>query len=113
MRPRIAGLNETLPKKCESNNNIEIIWLLNLLNLNDKRYPVTVREVFDSKGAFVQNAEGLEIGKELLIQKMMGYISYVLILVTFLAGLVGGCAVYRMTSDSSFTTLQTTEPEEL
>jgi hypothetical protein len=59
------------------NDYQEIIWLLNLLNLNDKRYPVTVREVFDSKGAFVQNAEGLEIGKELLIQKMMGYISYV------------------------------------
>ena len=59
------------------NDYQEIIWLLNLLNLNDKRYPITVREVFDSKGAFVQNAEGLEIGKELLIQKMMGYISYV------------------------------------
>ena len=59
------------------NDYQEIIWLLNLLNLNDKRYPVTVREVFDSKGAFIQNAEGIEIGKELLIQKMMGYISYV------------------------------------
>jgi len=59
------------------NDYQEIIWLLNLLNLNDKRYPITLREVFDSKGTFVQNTEGQEIGKELLIQKMMGYISYV------------------------------------
>jgi hypothetical protein len=59
------------------NDYQEIIWLLNLLNLNDKRYPVTIREIFDSNGAFVQNVEGVEIGKELLIQKMMGYISYV------------------------------------
>ncbi len=59
------------------NDYQEIIWLLNLLNLNDKRYPVTTKEIFDSKGAFVQNTEGEEIGRELLIQKMMGYVSYV------------------------------------
>ena len=59
------------------NDYQEIIWLLNLLNLNDKRYPITTREIFDSKGAFIQNTEGEEIGRELLIQKMMGYVSYV------------------------------------
>ena len=59
------------------NDYQEIIWLLNVLNLNDKRFPITVRDIFDSKGNFIQNKEGVEIGKELLIQKMTGYISYV------------------------------------
>ena len=59
------------------NDYQEIIWLLNVLNLNDKRYPITIRDVFDSKGNFIQNKDGVEVGKELLIQKMTGYISYV------------------------------------
>jgi len=59
------------------NSYSEIIWLLNLLNLNDKRYPIKDKEVFDKKGNFKQNDDGEEIGKELLIQKMLGYISYV------------------------------------
>ena len=59
------------------NDYQEIIWLLNVLNLNDKRFPISVKEIFDSKGNFVENKEGVEIGKELLIQKMTGYISYV------------------------------------
>ena len=59
------------------NDYQEIIWLLNVLNLNDKRFPIKVSEIFDSKGNFIQNADGVEIGKELLIQKMTGYISYV------------------------------------
>ena len=59
------------------NDYQEIIWLLNVLNLNDKRFPIKLNEIFDSKGNFIQNADGVEIGKELLIQKMTGYISYV------------------------------------
>ena len=59
------------------NDYQEIIWLLNVLNLNDKRYPITIRDIFDSKGNFIQNKDGVEIGKELLIQKMTGYVSYV------------------------------------
>ena len=59
------------------NSYSEIIWLLNLLNLNDKRFTVSDKEIFDKKGNFVQNSEGIETGKELLIQKMLGYVSYV------------------------------------
>ena len=55
----------------------EIIWLLNVLNLNDGRFPISLRDVFDSKGNFIENTNGEEIGKQLLIQKMTGYISYV------------------------------------
>jgi len=54
----------------------EIIWILNLLLLNDKRYPITQREVFTTKGTF-QTQKGEEIGKDLLIRKSTGYVSYV------------------------------------
>jgi len=59
------------------NSYKEIVWLLNLMNLNDHRYPITVKELFDSDGNFLINEKGKEIGKELLIQKSTGYISYV------------------------------------
>ena len=47
------------------------------MNLNDNRYPITVKEMFNSVGDFLKDADGNEIGKELLIQKSTGYISYV------------------------------------
>ena len=56
------------------NDYQEIIWLLTVLNLDDKRFPITIRDIFDAKGNFIQNKDGVEIGKELLIQKMTGYI---------------------------------------
>ena len=59
------------------NSYSEIIWLLNLLNLNDKRFPIRDKEIFDKRGNFVQDSDGNEIGKDLLIQKMTGYVSYV------------------------------------
>ena len=59
------------------NSYTEIIWLINLLNLNDKRFPISENEIFDKKGNFVVNGDGREIGKDLLIQKIIGYISYV------------------------------------
>jgi len=54
----------------------EIIWILNLLLLNDKRYPITEREVFTLKGEF-QTQKGEQTGKDLLIRKATGYVSYV------------------------------------
>jgi len=59
------------------NDHQEIIWITNLLNLNDKRFPIHSREVFDARGNFVQDEDGQDIGKELLVQKITGYISYV------------------------------------
>jgi hypothetical protein len=49
----------------------EILWLLNLMNLNDNRFFLKNDDVFDNNGKFKKN------GKELLIQKMTGYISFV------------------------------------
>ena len=59
------------------NSYTEIIWLMNLLNVNDGRFPVRENEIFNRKGNLVVDGEGRAIGRELLIQKVTGYISYV------------------------------------
>lgn len=53
------------------NSYKEIIWLLNLMNINDKRAKIDVKDVFDKNGNFKKN------GEELLTQKATGYISFV------------------------------------
>ena len=53
------------------NNYKEIIWLLNLMNMNDRRAKIDVKDVFDKYGNFKKN------GQELLIRKATGYISFV------------------------------------
>ena len=58
------------------NDYREIIWLTNLLNLNDNRFPISISDVFDHKGDFIVK-DGEQIGKNLLIQKLTGYVSYV------------------------------------
>ena len=58
------------------NSVAEIIWLINLMNTNDKRATIGLKEVFDSTGNLKVN-DGVETGKELLIQKATGYVSYV------------------------------------
>ena len=55
----------------------EIIWLLNLMNMNDRRAIIEIRDIFDADGNFRKNEAGDEIGKELLIRKATGYISFV------------------------------------
>jgi len=49
----------------------EIIWLLNLMNTNDRRGRIEPKDVFDKNGDFKNE------GKELLIRKATGYISFV------------------------------------
>ena len=88
---KVKTSSDNLGKLVEATNNLkllllsatpmfdsysEIIWILNLLLLNDKRYPITQREIFTTKGAF-QTKKGEEIGKDLLIRKSTGYVSYV------------------------------------
>ena len=55
------------------NSYKEIIWIVNLLNLNDKRTKIKVSDVFDEKTGTFKEPEG----KELLIRKITGYISYI------------------------------------
>jgi hypothetical protein len=53
------------------NNYTEIIWLLNIMNTNDRRGKISVSDVFEKSGNFKPG------GEELLIQKATGYISFV------------------------------------
>ncbi len=55
----------------------EIVWLLNLMNINDNRVPISVSDVFDKEGELLVGNDNQEIGKEILIRKMRGYVSYV------------------------------------
>jgi len=59
------------------NSYKEVIWLLNLLNINDGRASISVKDVFNLNGSFKTNEEGEEIGKDLLIRKATGYVSFV------------------------------------
>ena len=58
------------------NNHKEIVWLLNLMNINDGRPTAEIGEIFDSAGN-LKMEDGKEVGKELLISMMNGYVSYV------------------------------------
>lgn len=58
------------------NDPKEILFLINLLNINDNRSILYNKEVFDNdNNLIVKNGE--EIGKQKLIEKANGYISYV------------------------------------
>jgi len=59
------------------NNHKEIILLLNLMNVNDRRSIVSADDIFDKKGDLKVDEMGVEVGKQLLLQKANGYISYV------------------------------------
>jgi hypothetical protein len=56
------------------NSYKEIIWLLNIMNMNDKRAKIDIKNVFDSNGNF-RKEKGK--GEELLIRKATGYVSFV------------------------------------
>jgi hypothetical protein len=58
------------------NDPREIVWLLNLMNVNDRRPPIAVSDVFDRNGNLLQ-INGHDVGAELLRIKSNGYISVV------------------------------------
>jgi len=59
------------------NSYKEIVWLVNLMNLNDNRASIQIKDIFDSQGNFRIDAEGAEVGRALLERKATGYISFV------------------------------------
>ena len=59
------------------NSYKEIVWLLNLMNLNDRRATIEIKDVFDKDGNFKKGPNGEEEGKELLSRKATGYVSFV------------------------------------
>lgn len=66
------------------NSYREIIWLLNIMRINDGRAEIDIREVFNSnpdEGIFVETVEGpgqiIETGRENLRRFSTGYVSYI------------------------------------
>lgn len=59
------------------NSYREILWLVNLMNMNDKRPVLKEKEVFDNEGNFLVDEQGIEIGKINFIKKITGYVSFV------------------------------------
>ena len=60
------------------NTSTEIVPLINIMNTNDNRSTINVKEVFDDRGNLKFNEEtGEKTGEEILTTKMNGYISYV------------------------------------
>ena len=59
------------------NDPSEIIFLLNILNLNDGRSILHVNDIFDKFGNLKISSSGEEIGKQTLQNKTTGYVSYV------------------------------------
>jgi hypothetical protein len=60
------------------NSYKEIVWLVNLLNVNDGRAQIQVSDVFNGDGTFREaKTESEESGEELLRRKLTGYVSYV------------------------------------
>ena len=53
------------------NSYKEIIWLLNLMNMNDRRGIIQTKDVFDKNGNFKEG------GEDVLIRKATGYVSFV------------------------------------
>ena len=89
---KVKTSSDNLGKLVEATNNLkllllsatpmfdsysEIVWILNLLLLNDKRYPINEREIFTTKGAFQTQKGERKLVKNLLIRKSTGYVSYV------------------------------------
>ena len=60
------------------NSHEEIIWMTNLMNLNDKRDEIKISDVFDKYGNFrTKDNNRSEDGRSLLIRKLTGYVSYI------------------------------------
>jgi hypothetical protein len=57
------------------NSPREIIWITNLMNLNDNRSLIKYSDVFDEAGNLIQSKE--DEGEKLLFRKLNGYVSYV------------------------------------
>lgn len=59
------------------NTSKEILWLLNLLRINDGYPRIKEKEIFNENGSLKTDNEGKEIGKELLLNYSRGYISFI------------------------------------
>jgi hypothetical protein len=59
------------------NSYKEIVWLLNLMNINDRRSKIDIKDIFDKNGNFKKKGKNKESGEDVLIRKATGYVSFV------------------------------------
>ena len=59
------------------NSYKEIVWLLNVMNLNDRRSTIEVSDIFDKNGNLLIKEDGTNVGEETLRRKSTGYVSFV------------------------------------
>jgi hypothetical protein len=59
------------------NSPREIIWIINLMNMNDRRTTIKYSDVFDKKGNLITPKKSEDVGANLLLRKLNGYVSYV------------------------------------
>jgi hypothetical protein len=60
------------------NSYEEIIWLTNIMNLNDKRGTIKISDIFLKNGEFCEKDDKHpKNGRDLLVQKLTGYVTYV------------------------------------
>ena len=58
------------------NDYKEIIFLTNLLNINDGRSRIKLSDVFNKNGEFKKDSRGKNVGRNNLINKLRGYVSF-------------------------------------
>ena len=59
------------------NSYKEVIWLLNVMNMNDRRSTIELKDVFDKNGNLLIGPDGEKIGEEIIRRKSTGYVSFV------------------------------------
>ena len=59
------------------NSYKEIVWLLNVMNMNDRRSTIELSDIFDKDGNLLIAPDGTNIGEEIIRRKATGYVSFV------------------------------------
>ena len=54
------------------NSYKEIVWLLNLMNMNNGHMPIKESAIFDKQGNFVLGADGVQLGRQALSDAARG-----------------------------------------
>lgn len=59
------------------NSYKEIVWLLNLMNMNNGQMPIKESAIFDKQGNFVLGADGVQLGRQALSDAARGLVSFI------------------------------------
>ena len=59
------------------NSYKEIVWLLNLMNMNNGHAPINEASIFDKQGNFVLGENGEQLGRQALTEAARGLVSFI------------------------------------